>query len=195
MPGPLAQPPTPFATPVCTRRADFEVDFHLKVLEDAAAAQAGAGTGTAGGQAAAAGATAKNRRLAAMNRLLVEGSYFSEKEMRERQPGMYHQYVGQYRPPEQPQGAYRADAALMLGRAGTSQVQPQKQQHFLLHFGLPLACPLMQAMPACLFLCRLVQVARKGARRAASWLTASCGSRRSWACGSGRRRSSGSGTG
>eukprot|EP00887_Chlorella_sp_A99_P000172 scaffold13.g172.t1 len=103
-------------------RASFEVNFYLKLLEDQEAAAAGAATGAgstagAGGSAAGpAGAPAppraaapappaprlaprvKNRRLAAMNRLLAEGVFFSDGAMRRRQPALHHQYIGQYRP-------------------------------------------------------------------------------------------------
>ncbi|PRP86760.1 coiled-coil domain containing 97-like [Planoprotostelium fungivorum] len=39
----------------------------------------------------------RNRRFEYMNRLVQNGSYFSEEEMEARQPYIFHQYVGQYR--------------------------------------------------------------------------------------------------
>lgn len=71
-------------------RGDYEVDFYLRLLED-------------GRDEKKRSQVSRNRRLAAMNRLLKEGTYFSEKEMRDRQPGTYHQYIGQYHPPEVPE--------------------------------------------------------------------------------------------
>ena len=70
-------------------RDDYEVDFYLKLAEDeAAAASASAGMS----------ATAKNRRLAQLNRLIEEGKYFSEDAMRGRAPLLHQQYLGQYAP-------------------------------------------------------------------------------------------------
>ena len=68
-------------------RDDYEVDFYLKLAEDEAASAA-AGTS----------ATAKNRRLAQLNRLIDEGKYFSEDAMRGRAPLLHQQYLGQYAP-------------------------------------------------------------------------------------------------
>lgn len=82
-------PPTPL---FCPPRGDYEVDFYLRALEQR-------------GDAQKRGAAARNRRLAAMRRLERDGSFFSEHEMRERQPALHHQYIGQYRPPEALQGA------------------------------------------------------------------------------------------
>jgi hypothetical protein len=73
------------------------VDFYLSALEEQ-------------GDAQKRGQAARNRRLAYMQRLEKGGAFFSEREMRERQPALHHQYIGQYRPPEAPQGA------LPLGR-------------------------------------------------------------------------------
>lgn len=70
-------------------RGDYEVRFYLRFLEEQQ---------DAGKQAT----VARNRRVAYMNRLEAEGAYFSEKDMRERQPGLYHHFIGQYRPPELP---------------------------------------------------------------------------------------------
>ncbi|KAI7841196.1 hypothetical protein COHA_005162 [Chlorella ohadii] len=63
-------------------RGDYEVQFYLRLLDEQE---------DAGKQAA----VARNRRLAYMNRLEAEGAYFSEAEMRERQPGLYHHFIGQ----------------------------------------------------------------------------------------------------
>lgn len=67
-------------------RSDHEVDFHLKALEVA----------RGGGLKSA--PLIRNRRLAAMQRLLAEGHYFSEAAMEQRQPWLFHQYIGRHRP-------------------------------------------------------------------------------------------------
>ncbi|KAL8053720.1 hypothetical protein ABFX02_05G091600 [Erythranthe guttata] len=41
----------------------------------------------------------KNRRLAYMDKLMVEGHYFSEDAMREREPYLHHEYVGKFQDP------------------------------------------------------------------------------------------------
>ncbi|KAK6138167.1 hypothetical protein DH2020_028103 [Rehmannia glutinosa] len=41
-------------------------------------------------------ARVKNRRLAYMDKLILEGSYFSEDAMREREPYLHHEYVGKF---------------------------------------------------------------------------------------------------
>lgn len=43
--------------------------------------------------------TAKNRRLAYMERLIQDGQYFSEDAMRERAPLLHHEYVGRFQDP------------------------------------------------------------------------------------------------
>lgn len=43
--------------------------------------------------------TAKNRRLAYMERLIHDGQYFSEDAMRERAPLLHHEYVGRFQDP------------------------------------------------------------------------------------------------
>ena len=66
-------------------RDDYEVDFYLELAEDeAASAKAGLS------------ATAKNRRLAQLNRLMEDGTYFSDEAMRTRAPLLHQQYLGQY---------------------------------------------------------------------------------------------------
>lgn len=65
-------------------RDDYEVDFYLKLAEDEeVAAKSGLSI------------TAKNRRLAQLNRLVDEGKYFSEEAMRSRAPLLHQQYIGQ----------------------------------------------------------------------------------------------------
>ncbi|XP_065511308.1 coiled-coil domain-containing protein 97 [Caloenas nicobarica] len=48
----------------------------------------------------------RNRRFAALRRLVREGRYFSEREMRARAPRLYQRYIGRFRrggdPPEPP---------------------------------------------------------------------------------------------
>lgn len=38
----------------------------------------------------------KNRRFDALKKMVTEGTYFSEEEMRKRNPLLYEQLVGQY---------------------------------------------------------------------------------------------------
>ncbi|GAB4820159.1 hypothetical protein N2152v2_007205 [Parachlorella kessleri] len=68
------------------RDGSYEVDFYMKLLEDKQDQHKQ-------------DTDRKNRRLAYMNRLLREGTFFSDDAMKERQPYLHHQYVGQYRPP------------------------------------------------------------------------------------------------
>lgn len=44
-------------------------------------------------------AKVKNRRRAYMDKLIYDGQYFSEDAMREREPYLHHEYVGQYQDP------------------------------------------------------------------------------------------------
>lgn len=44
----------------------------------------------------------RNRRYAALRQLIAAGEYFSEEEMRAREPLLYEQYIGQYRGAEPP---------------------------------------------------------------------------------------------
>ncbi|KAL0326617.1 UNVERIFIED_CONTAM: hypothetical protein Sangu_1739700 [Sesamum angustifolium] len=41
----------------------------------------------------------KNRRLAYMDKLMLDGHYFSEDAMREREPYLHHEYVGKFQDP------------------------------------------------------------------------------------------------
>ncbi|KAI3918596.1 hypothetical protein MKX01_041916 [Papaver californicum] len=43
--------------------------------------------------------TVKNRRRAYLNKLIIDGSYFSEDSMREREPYLHHEYLGKYQDP------------------------------------------------------------------------------------------------
>ncbi|KAI3430590.1 hypothetical protein D9Q98_005183 [Chlorella vulgaris] len=66
-------------------RGDYEVDFYCKVLEDRT-------------DQLKRSQVAKNRRLAYMARLEADGTYFGEEAMRDRQPALHHQYIGQFQP-------------------------------------------------------------------------------------------------
>ena len=90
-------------------RDDYEVDFYLKLAEDEeVAAKSGLSV------------TAKNRRLAQLNRLVDEGKYFSDEAMCNRQPLLHQQYIGQ-RP------AAASSAAPTL--SGTLLRQHDEQEH------------------------------------------------------------------
>lgn len=92
-------------------RDDYEVDFYLKLAED-----------EAGSAESGLSATAKNRRLAQLNRLVEEGKYFSEEAMRRRAPLLYEQYIGQYAPAAAP-------SATAPTLPGTLLRQHDEQQH------------------------------------------------------------------
>ncbi|PSC75048.1 coiled-coil domain-containing 97 isoform A [Micractinium conductrix] len=70
-------------------RGDYEVDFYLRQLEEADDEERR-------------GQVAKNRRLAHMQRLERDSAYFSEKEMRDRQPGLWQHFIGQFQQPVLP---------------------------------------------------------------------------------------------
>lgn len=53
----------------------------------------------------------KNRRFEAMKKLISEGSYFSESEMKSRNPLLYEQLIGQYLSPEEKEEANRLDTS------------------------------------------------------------------------------------
>lgn len=72
-------------------RSDYEVDYWLKQAE-AAQTSATAEHSSQGHIST----TTKNRRLAYMYQLEEQGEYFSEHSMRERQPLIWHDHIGQY---------------------------------------------------------------------------------------------------
>ncbi|GLT91162.1 hypothetical protein SLE2022_090630 [Rubroshorea leprosula] len=49
----------------------------------------------------------KNRRRAYLNKLILDGQYFSEDAMREREPYLHHEYVGGFRTQWQEYGSTR----------------------------------------------------------------------------------------
>ena len=63
------------------RGGSYEVDFYMKLLEDKQDQHKQ-------------DTDRKNRRLAYMNRLLHEGTFFSDDAMKERQPYLHHQVRG-----------------------------------------------------------------------------------------------------
>lgn len=64
------------------RRTDYEVDFYLRELEKK--------------QKRGLSVQTKNRRYEALQRLRSEGDYFSDKEVRRRNPLLFEQMVGRY---------------------------------------------------------------------------------------------------
>ncbi|CAN7999598.1 unnamed protein product [Ixodes hexagonus] len=64
------------------RRTDYEVDFYLRELEKR--------------QRRGLSVQTKNRRYEALQRLRAEGDYFSDKEVRRRNPLLFEQMVGRY---------------------------------------------------------------------------------------------------
>ncbi|KAM6038243.1 coiled-coil domain-containing protein 97 [Chlamydotis macqueenii] len=57
----------------------------------------------------------RNRRYAALRQLLQAGEYFSEEEMRAREPLLYHHYIGQYRGAADPLPGDPSAASPFLG--------------------------------------------------------------------------------
>ncbi|KAI5711155.1 hypothetical protein M8J75_014631 [Diaphorina citri] len=53
----------------------------------------------------------RNRRFEAMNQLIKEGSYFSESEMKSRNPLLYEHLIGQYLTPEEREDMDRVDTS------------------------------------------------------------------------------------
>ena len=97
------------------RSDDYEVDFWLRREEAARSAAASA----AAGPSAHPSPGAKNRRLAALQRLLAEGEFFAEESMRRRAPWLHEEYIGQYTTPEEAEleaaAAANREAALTGG--------------------------------------------------------------------------------
>ena len=91
-------------------RGNYEVDFYLKLAEDDAKRAA-----------SKVSATAKNRRHAQLNRLVADGSYFSEDAMRNRAPLLHQHYIGQYAPAASATAATLSDSAM-------HQLQEQEHQ-------------------------------------------------------------------
>lgn len=79
------------------RNSSYEVDFYLKLLEDKPkiANSVNSSNGNRRKGVLPLGPPAKNRRLARMQQLEQTG-YFSEEAMRQREPYLYHLYIGQY---------------------------------------------------------------------------------------------------
>lgn len=98
-------------------RDDYEVDFYLKLAEDE---EVTAKSGLS--------ATAKNRRLAQLNRLVEEGKYFSEEAMRSRAPLLHQQYIGQRPPAAAPSAPTLSGTLLRQHDEQEHQTKLQQQQ-------------------------------------------------------------------
>lgn len=72
-------------------RDDYEVNWHLKRLKSLISPSSE--------QLRSRSMTVKNRRRAYMDKLISRGHYFSEDEMREREPYLHHEYVGKFQDP------------------------------------------------------------------------------------------------
>ncbi|XP_035672691.1 coiled-coil domain-containing protein 97-like isoform X1 [Branchiostoma floridae] len=64
----------------------------------------------------------KNRRYEAMQRMLQDGSYFSEEEMRQRDPLLYEQHIGQFLDPEE-KNERPADPDMSLSQLIMGQIE------------------------------------------------------------------------
>uniref|UniRef100_A0A224YK09 Coiled-coil domain-containing protein n=1 Tax=Rhipicephalus zambeziensis TaxID=60191 RepID=A0A224YK09_9ACAR len=68
------------------RRVDYEVDFHVREIERRSRR----------GRSRELSVQTKNRRYEALERLKTGGEYFSDKEMRRRNPLLFEQMIGRY---------------------------------------------------------------------------------------------------
>ncbi|EEF45045.1 conserved hypothetical protein [Ricinus communis] len=71
-----------------TLKKDYEINWHLKNLRSKMAPTTE--------ELKSRSVRVKNRRLAYLNRLINDGSYFSEDSMREREPYLHHEFVGKF---------------------------------------------------------------------------------------------------
>eukprot|EP00252_Welwitschia_mirabilis_P002392 TRINITY_DN12337_c0_g1_i1.p1 TRINITY_DN12337_c0_g1~~TRINITY_DN12337_c0_g1_i1.p1 ORF type:complete len:296 (-),score=69.79 TRINITY_DN12337_c0_g1_i1:150-1037(-) len=78
---------------------DYEINWHLKHLKSL--------LNPTTEEKRMHAVTIKNRRLAYMNKLISDGTYFSEDAMRERAPFLHHEYVGKFQDPSN-RGFFRA---------------------------------------------------------------------------------------
>ncbi|XP_050225398.1 uncharacterized protein LOC126674901 isoform X2 [Mercurialis annua] len=69
-------------------KSDYEVNWHLKNLRSKIS--------PSDEELKMRSVKVKNRRLAYLNQLISDGSYFSEDSMREREPYLHHEFVGKF---------------------------------------------------------------------------------------------------
>ncbi|KAF6135476.1 hypothetical protein GIB67_015329 [Kingdonia uniflora] len=74
-----------------TLKDDYEVNWHLNHLRSYLSPTSE--------EVRSRSVTVKNRRRAYLNKLVLEGSYFSEEAMREREPYLHHEFVGKFQDP------------------------------------------------------------------------------------------------
>ncbi|KAJ4827150.1 hypothetical protein Tsubulata_044530 [Turnera subulata] len=67
---------------------DYEVNWHLKNLRSKLSPTKA--------ELRSRSVTVKNRRLAYLDKLIRDGKYFSEEEMRDREPYLHHEFVGKF---------------------------------------------------------------------------------------------------
>lgn len=70
---------------------NYEVSWHLNHLRSIMSPSSG--------ELRTRSITVKNRRRAYLDKLILEGQYFSEDAMREREPYLHHEYVGKFQDP------------------------------------------------------------------------------------------------
>lgn len=70
---------------------DYEVNWHINQLRSAMTPSSE--------ELRSRSITVKNRRRAYMNKLILDGEYFSEDAMREREPYLHHEYLGRFQDP------------------------------------------------------------------------------------------------
>lgn len=72
-------------------KGDYEVNWHINQLRSAMTPSSE--------ELRSRSITVKNRRRAYMNKLILDGEYFSEDAMREREPYLHHEYLGRFQDP------------------------------------------------------------------------------------------------
>ncbi|KAJ6394189.1 hypothetical protein OIU77_023420 [Salix suchowensis] len=74
-----------------TLNYDYEINWHLKNLRTKISPTSE--------ELRSRSVTVKNRRLAYLDKLVLDGKYFSEDSMREREPYLHHEFVGKFQDP------------------------------------------------------------------------------------------------
>lgn len=95
-----------------TLRSNYEVDYWLNQAAARSQQPAAADGASAKVARGSLSTTTKNRRLAYMYQLEQQGDYFSETTMREREPLIWHEHIGQYEGHPVPQTGTQQGGAL-----------------------------------------------------------------------------------
>ena len=74
----------------------------------------------------------RNRRYECLKKLMDEGVYFCEKEMRQREPLLYEHYIGQYLTPEEHEALDRQCSDVLLSDRILHQADVKRREELLL---------------------------------------------------------------